>query len=117
MKDGRTPQGIHQGIVQVWNEMERLQKNQSKGRILFALTLGVLHKQKAHTSYQIGVLLTSLDMQSGERDGDLVSHSPLLEGVRIDTTAHAANTLIHYTPPPFDDDIVTLGFICCQAFS
>jgi len=41
----------------------------------------------------------------------------LLEGVEIYTAACAATTLIHYTPPPFDERIVPLMLNGCQALT
>lgn len=42
--------------------------------------------------------------------------SSRLEGARTYNAACAATTLIHYTPPPFDDVIVPSNFHPCQAF-
>jgi len=36
--------------------------------------------------------------------------------VKIYNAASAATTLIHYTPPPFDERIVPSDFNTCQAF-
>lgn len=49
-------------------------------------------------------------------ENKLVLAAPLAEGVRTIHAARAATTLIHYTPPPFVDDIVPSVFKTCQVF-
>ena len=98
------------------DEMKGLQKTQNKGNEVFALALGVLHRQEAHAAHQCVFFNPHLAREPGVRDGGLKPDPSLLEGAGISITACAATTLIHYTPPPFIEGIVPLVFRACQAF-
>ncbi len=98
--------------------MKGLQKPRAREtNDIFALALGVLHRQEAHASHQYVFLSSStyLAREPGVGSAGLTPDTSLLEGVRVHITACAATTLIHYTPPPFIERIVPSVLSNCQA--
>jgi len=85
-----------------------VQKSQSEAESSFAVALGVLHRQveKQPTSAVLTFLSTLIWFGQMRWEGWLAPIPSLLEGVKIYYATCAASTLVHYTPPPFDERIV-----------
>ncbi len=86
-----------------------VQKSQSEAESSFAVALGVLHRQVEKQPTSAGVDISfnpHLTVSQMLREGWLTPIPSLLEGVRSYYATCAASTLVHYTPPPFDECIV-----------